>query len=78
MELWSNASPDACTTGKSADYLRRSGQLKDLDFTVARINDINSVFVLRDGEVVMLPSDGLAGIDAPASHFQGRVSERAR
>ena len=58
-ELWSNASPDACAVGKSADYLRRSGQLKDLDFTIACINDIPSAFVMRDGEVVMLPSDGL-------------------
>jgi len=78
VELWSNASPDACTTGKSADYLRRSGQSRDLDFTVARINDINSVFILRDGEVVMLLSDGLAGIDASAPDIQGSVSERAR
>jgi len=59
VELWSSASPDACTAGKSADYLRRSGQLKDLDFTIACINDINSVFVIRDGEVVLLPSEGL-------------------
>jgi 2-phosphosulfolactate phosphatase len=60
VDLWSGASPDACTAGKSADYLRRSGQVQDLDFTIAHINDINSVFVIRDGEVVPAPTDGLA------------------
>jgi 2-phosphosulfolactate phosphatase len=59
-ELWSNASPNACTAGKSADYLRRSGQLKDLDFTIARINDINCVFVMREGEVIKVPPGELA------------------
>jgi len=59
-ELWSNAPPNACTAGKSADYLRRSGQLRDLDFTIACINDINAVFAMRDGEVIKVPSDELA------------------
>ena len=56
VQRWMGAPPSACATGKSAEYLRRSGQLQDLDFVLTHINDLHTPFVIERGEVVMLPS----------------------
>lgn len=56
VEQWKDASPDACLTGNSAAYLRRSGQLKDLDFILNHVNDLDSVFRLVPDEVLMTPT----------------------
>ena len=53
VERWSGASPDACLNGNSAAYLRRSRQLKDLDFVLTHINDLDTVFRIVDQEVIM-------------------------
>jgi len=42
----------ACDGGRSADYLRRTGQVDDLDFVLTHENDVDEVFALADGEVV--------------------------
>ena len=55
VERWSGASPDACLSGNSAAYLRRSGQLKDLEFILTHLNDLDSVFRLVQEEVVVAP-----------------------
>ena len=52
MEQWSQASVEACTGGNSAAYLRRSGQLHDLEFILSHVNDVVAVFRLADGELV--------------------------
>src|SRR5712692_21941 len=57
VERWSGALPSACTQGKSAAYLRSSGQLNDLEFVLSHINDVNAVFKLDSDEIVMLPED---------------------
>jgi 2-phosphosulfolactate phosphatase len=67
---WSQARADAWLCGNSAGYLRRSGQLDDLEFILAHINDLKSTFALRDGEVI---AETRAG-SAPA---HGRVPESA-
>jgi len=54
---WSGTLPSACTQGKSAAYLRSSGQLDDLEFVLSHINDVNAVFKLDSDEIVMLPED---------------------
>lgn len=53
---WSGASPSACANGKSADYLRKTGQEKDLDFILAQINDLDDAYMLVKDEVVMVPA----------------------
>ncbi len=55
IDRWKDAPVEACAKGNSAGYLRRSGQLKDLDFVLAHVNDIGMVCVLRGNEVVGMP-----------------------
>ncbi len=55
VERWSGASPEACLVGNSAAYLHRSGQLEDLDFILAHVNDLDTVFRIVDNEIIMLP-----------------------
>jgi 2-phosphosulfolactate phosphatase len=52
VEQWGTASVKACLCSKSVSYLRRSGQTKDLEFTLQHVNDLLDVFLMRDGEVV--------------------------
>jgi 2-phosphosulfolactate phosphatase len=54
---WQGAPAAACADGLSADYLRRSDQLADLDFVLAHVNDLDTVCALLDGEVVALPAE---------------------
>jgi 2-phosphosulfolactate phosphatase len=56
---WRGAPAAACADGASAAYLRRSGQLKDLDFILGHVDDLDAVFPIADGEVFMLPPAGL-------------------
>jgi 2-phosphosulfolactate phosphatase len=56
VERWGGAPVEACLCSKSVDYLRRSGQIRDLDFTLEHVNDLPHVFVMKDGEVVVAPA----------------------
>jgi 2-phosphosulfolactate phosphatase len=60
MEQWASASVSDCTRGNSAAYLRRSGQLDDLNFILTHVNDVSLAFRLGNGE--LLPTDGVAEI----------------
>jgi len=53
---WGTAPAGACAEGKSADYLRRSGQGHDLDFILTHVDDLDAVFAVSAGEVVMRPA----------------------
>ena len=53
IERWRGAAVDAWVGGKSAAYLRRSGQFADLRFVLDHVDDLDALFVLRNGEVVM-------------------------
>ena len=45
VERWRNApAREACVGGRSAEYLRRTGQLGDLDFVLAHIDDVEGVY----------------------------------
>lgn len=52
VDRWKGVSVNAIREGKSADYLCRSGQEKDLDFVLTHINDLDRVYIFRDGQVV--------------------------
>ena len=56
IERWTRADLEAITRGKSADYLRRTGQLKDLEFITTHIDDLRDVFRIEAGRVVRLRS----------------------
>ncbi len=53
ISLWSGVSPEIVRDGQSADYLRRSGQLHDLEFVIHHIDDLDIVPQLIDGELVV-------------------------
>jgi 2-phosphosulfolactate phosphatase len=54
LNRWKNASVDLITDGKSAEYLRRSGQTADLEYILSHVNDLNSVFAIREQEIVRI------------------------
>ena len=53
---WRGAPVEACLMSKSAGYLKRSGQLDDLDFVLTHINDLDAVFGVDDDEVLRVVS----------------------
>ena len=64
---WRDALPSACLCSRSVDFLRRTGQLTDLDFILAHIDDLQEVFEVRDGEVKMIRASAQAHC-RPRSH----------
>lgn len=52
VERWGTAPAEACLCSRSAEYLRKSRQTLDLDFTLEHIDDLPSVFAMKNGEVV--------------------------
>jgi 2-phosphosulfolactate phosphatase len=57
VRRWSGAAVTACDTGKSVAYLRRSGQLRDFDFIVAHVDDLDLVGAIEGNELVAGESD---------------------
>jgi len=53
---WSGSPPDACFASNSVRYLRRSGQMEDLEFILAHVNDLSAACVMRYGEVALAPA----------------------
>jgi 2-phosphosulfolactate phosphatase len=54
VERWRGVPPSACAGGKSATFLRSTGQSKDLDFVLTHVNDLDGVYTMQKGEVVAL------------------------
>lgn len=50
---WSGISSTEARNGKSADYLRKTGQEHDLDFVVKHVDDLDTVPALVDGELAL-------------------------
>jgi 2-phosphosulfolactate phosphatase len=57
IDRWSGALPDAFTGGNSVRYLRRSGQLKDLQFILGHFSDLKTAFLVQHGEVIVAPEE---------------------
>lgn len=55
VKRWSGASPEECLVSRSVEYLRNSGQLRDLDFIFTHVNDLQAAFVLQHDELMMVP-----------------------
>src|SRR2546430_17615258 len=52
IEQWSGVSVDTICNGASAEYLRNSGQSRDLEYILAHIDDLNEVYRYEHGQVV--------------------------
>ena len=52
VSRWHNASVEEIRGGKSAAYLNRSGQQEDLEFTLAHVDDLDTVPSLVNGELI--------------------------
>jgi 2-phosphosulfolactate phosphatase len=52
LRRWRGAPVDGWQESRSVEYLRRSGQLHDLDFILAHLDDVGSVHEIAEGEVV--------------------------
>lgn len=55
VERWSAAPADGFLGSKSVEYLRRSDQLRDLEYVLSHIDDIPAAFMLKDQEILMIP-----------------------
>ena len=52
IEQWSDAPLELIARGASADYLRNSGQSKDLDYILMHVDDVHEVYLYEHGQVV--------------------------
>ncbi len=48
---WGDANPEEFRNGKSADYLRKTGQVHDLEFIIHHMDDVETVPMLLAGEI---------------------------
>jgi 2-phosphosulfolactate phosphatase len=55
VNRWTDKPVTVCGEGKSAEYLRRSGQTRDLDFILSHVNDLNSPLKIKNDEIVKTP-----------------------
>lgn len=53
VEQWKDAPVSSCASGNSAAYLRRSGQVNDLNFILSHVEDVPLAFRLAEGELVL-------------------------
>lgn len=51
IDRWRDAPVEACAGGRSAEYLRRTGQTADIDFILSHVDDVDAVFEFVDGEL---------------------------
>jgi 2-phosphosulfolactate phosphatase len=56
VNRWMNKPVTVCGEGKSAEYLRRSDQIRDLDFILRHVNDLNSPLTINKDEIVKTPT----------------------
>jgi 2-phosphosulfolactate phosphatase len=54
---WRHARVDELRSGKSAEYLVRSGQQDDLEFVLTHIEDLDTVPSLRAGELIAVSTE---------------------
>lgn len=47
VDLWTGLPPDVIAGGRSASFLRESGQLPDLEFVLTHVDDVPAVFRVR-------------------------------
>jgi len=55
LEKWRDAPVDSFMFSKSVEFLKQTQQEHDLNFTLSHVDDLNSCFMMADGEVLMIP-----------------------
>jgi 2-phosphosulfolactate phosphatase len=78
VKRWKDAPPSAFFVSHSVDYLRSTGQLRDLDFILAHLDDLNAIFSLREGQVTMLPAAKQPPKQARLTHVSAIVGGPGR
>jgi 2-phosphosulfolactate phosphatase len=58
VSRWKGASPEEIRGGRSAEYLRKTNQEKDLEFIIQHIDDLDTVPALVHGEIVAMAGKG--------------------
>jgi 2-phosphosulfolactate phosphatase len=53
IERWKKAGLESMLMSNSFGYLRRTGQLEDLEFILEHVDDVSSYFPIRDAEVML-------------------------
>jgi 2-phosphosulfolactate phosphatase len=53
---WGQVPDDAFLPSRSVSYLRSTGQYHDVEFVLRHVDDLDSVYELRGGELVLSPS----------------------
>jgi 2-phosphosulfolactate phosphatase len=51
VNRWKDKPVKVCAEGKSAEYLRKSGQLRDLEFILRHVNDLDMTLAVRNDEI---------------------------
>jgi 2-phosphosulfolactate phosphatase len=57
IEQWSGKPADVIAVGASADYLHNSGQVRDLEFILVHVDDLDEVYRFERGQVVREVAD---------------------
>jgi 2-phosphosulfolactate phosphatase len=52
VNLWKDKPVGVCAEGKSAEYLRKTGQIIDLDFILRHVNDLNLSLAICKDEII--------------------------
>lgn len=52
IDQWSGVPVNAITRGASADYLRKSNQVRDLEFILSHVDDLSDIYRYEHGQVV--------------------------
>jgi 2-phosphosulfolactate phosphatase len=53
IDYWAAADVTEAGRGRSAEYLRATGQTADLDFILSHVDDVDDVFILAGDEVIL-------------------------
>ncbi len=67
VERWRGADPSVLRSGPSADFLRSSGQMHDLEWVLAHVDDLDAVAIYNGQQVSLVKPDIDAGLMADAT-----------
>lgn len=65
VERWEGAAAEECLISESAEYLKRTGRVTDLNFVLKHVDDLDAAFKVERGEVVMLEAKRLRSNGMP-------------
>jgi 2-phosphosulfolactate phosphatase len=52
VQRWSGAPVESIANGASAEYLRNTGQTRDLEFVLSHVNDLDGIYRYEMGQVI--------------------------